>query len=88
MIIVYIISWFFVVIIWKYKIIYQIKIENKDSINKLIITLHKYINNSYLKTKRINLSYAIKYKKKSVIKCMNTLTTKYTLFSTIKEDYF
>ena len=46
------------------KSIYQIKIENKDSINKSISTLYRYVNNGYLKTKRIDLPYAVKYKKR------------------------
>ena len=46
------------------KSIYQIKIENKDKINKSITTLYRYVNNSYLKTKRIYLPYVIKYKKR------------------------
>ena len=46
------------------KSIYQIKIENKDSIDKSITTLYRYINNGYLTTKRIDLPYATKYKKR------------------------
>ena len=46
------------------KSIYQIKIENKDSINKSITTLYRYVNNGYLKTKRIDLPCAVKYKKR------------------------
>ena len=46
------------------KSIYQIKIENKDKINKSITTLYRYINNGYLTTKRIDLPYAVKYKKR------------------------
>ena len=46
------------------KSIYQIKIENKDTINKSITTLYRYVNNGYLKTKRIDLPYAVKYKKR------------------------
>ena len=46
------------------KSIYQIKIENKDYINKSISTLYRYVNNGYLKTKRIDLPCAVKYKKK------------------------
>ena len=46
------------------KSIYQIKIENSDSINKSITTLYRYINNGYLTTKRIDLPYAVKYKKR------------------------
>ena len=40
------------------KSIYQIKIENKDTINKSITTLYRYVNNGYLKTKRIDLPCA------------------------------
>ena len=46
------------------KSIYQIKIENKDVIDKSITTLYRYINNGYLTTKRIDLPYAVKYKKR------------------------
>lgn len=46
------------------KSIYQIKIENKNVINKSITTLYRYINNGYLTTKRIDLPYAVKYKKR------------------------
>lgn len=46
------------------KSIYQIKIENKDYINKSISTLYRYVNNGYLKTKRIDLPCAVKYKKR------------------------
>ena len=46
------------------KSIYQIKIENKDEINKSITTLYRYINKGYLTTKRIDLPYAVKYKKR------------------------
>ena len=46
------------------KSIYQIKIENKDSINKSISTLYRYVNNGYLTTKRIDLPYAVTYKKR------------------------
>ena len=46
------------------KSIFQIKIENKDEINKSITTLYRYINNGYLTTKRIDLPYAVKYKKR------------------------
>lgn len=46
------------------KSIYQIKIENKDNINKSVTTLYKYVNNGYLKTKRIDLPCAVKYKKR------------------------
>ena len=46
------------------KSIYQIKIENNDSIHKSITTLYRYINKGYLTTKRIDLPYAVKYKKR------------------------
>ena len=46
------------------KSIYQISIENKNEINKSISTLYRYINNGYLTTKRIDLPYAVKYKKR------------------------
>lgn len=46
------------------KSIYQIKIENNDIINKSITTLYRYVNNGYLTTKRIDLPYAVKYKKR------------------------
>ena len=46
------------------KSIYQIKIENNDIIDKSITTLYRYINNGYLTTKRIDLPYAVKYKKR------------------------
>ena len=46
------------------KSIYQIKIENKDVIDKSITTLYRYISKGYLTTKRIDLPYAVKYKKR------------------------
>lgn len=46
------------------KSIYQIKIENNDKIDKSITTLYRYINNGYLTTKRIDLPFAVKYKKR------------------------
>ena len=46
------------------KSIYQIKIENKDVIDKSVTTLYRYINNGYLTTKRIDLPYAVTYKKR------------------------
>jgi IS30 family transposase len=46
------------------KSIYQIKIESGDEINKSISTLYRYINKGYLTTKRIDLPYAVKYKKR------------------------
>ena len=47
-----------------HKSIYQILIENKDVINKSVTTLYRYINNGYLTTKKIDLPYAVKYKKR------------------------
>ena len=46
------------------KSIYQIKIENKDKIDKSITTLYRYINKGYLTTSRMDLPYAVKYKKR------------------------
>ena len=46
------------------KSIYQITIENKDTIDKSVTTLYRYINNGYLTTKRIDLPYAVTYKKR------------------------
>lgn len=46
------------------KSIYQIKIENKEEINKSITTLYRYINKGYLTTTRMDLPYAVKYKKR------------------------
>ena len=46
------------------KSIYQIKIENKDIIDKSITTLYRYINKGYLTTSRLDLPYAVKYKKR------------------------
>lgn len=46
------------------KSIYQIKVENYDSIKQSITTLYRYINKGYLTTKRIDLPYAVKYKKR------------------------
>ena len=48
----------------KNKSIYQIKIENNDIIDKLITTLYRYVNKDYLSTKRIDLPYAVKLKKR------------------------
>lgn len=45
------------------KSIYQIKIENNDTIKQSTSTLYRYINNGYLTTKRMDLPYAVKYKK-------------------------
>ena len=46
------------------KSIYQIKIENNDIIDKSITTLYRYINKGYLTTSRLDLPYAVKYKKR------------------------
>ena len=46
------------------KSIYQITIENKVTINKSITTIYRYINNGYLTTKRLDLPYAVTYKKR------------------------
>ena len=46
------------------KSIYQITIENKDTINKSVTTLYRYVNNGYLTTKRTDLPLAVKYKKR------------------------
>lgn len=46
------------------KSLYQIKIENKDNIDKSITTLYRYVNNGYLTTKRMDLPYAVTYKKR------------------------
>ena len=46
------------------KSIYQIAIENKNTIDKSVTTLYRYINNGYLTTKRTDLPYAVTYKKR------------------------
>lgn len=46
------------------KSIYQITIENKEQVNKSVTTLYRYVNNGYLTTKRIDLPYAVTYKKR------------------------
>lgn len=46
------------------KSIFQIAVENKDSINKSVTTLYRYINNGFLTTSRMDLPYAVKYKKR------------------------
>ena len=48
----------------KNKSIYQIKIENNDIIDKSTTTLYRYVNKNYLSTKRIDLPYAVKLKKR------------------------
>lgn len=47
------------------KSIYQIKIENNDEIKQSPTTLYRYINKGYLTTKRIDLPYAVTYKKRN-----------------------
>jgi len=44
------------------KSIYQITIENKETIDKSVTTLYRYVNNGYLTTKRTELPYAVTYK--------------------------
>ena len=39
------------------KSIYQIKIENNDTVKKCVSTLYGYINKGYLTTKRVDLPY-------------------------------
>ena len=46
------------------KSIYQITIENKKSINKSVTTLYRYVNKGYLTTTRMDLPYAVTYKKR------------------------
>lgn len=46
------------------KSIYQITIENKTSINKSVTTLYRYVNKGYLSSKRMDLPYAVTYKKR------------------------
>lgn len=46
------------------KSIYQIKIENNDVIDKSVTTLYRYINKGYLTTTRMDLPYAVTYKKR------------------------
>lgn len=46
------------------KSIYQIKIENNNDIDKSVTTLYRYVNNGYLTTTRMDLPYAVKYKKR------------------------
>jgi len=46
------------------KSIYQIKIENNDCIDKSVTTLYRYVNEGYLTTKRMDLPYAVTYKKR------------------------
>lgn len=44
--------------------IYQIKIKNNDKIKQSVNTLYRYINKGYLTTRRIDLPYAVSYKKR------------------------
>ncbi|MGB4614369.1 MAG: IS30 family transposase [Erysipelotrichaceae bacterium] len=46
------------------KSIYQINIENKEKINRSVTTLYRYINKGFLTTTRMDLPYAVKYKKR------------------------
>ena len=46
------------------KSIYQITIENKDVIDKSVTTLYRYVNDGYLTTKRMDLPYAVTFKKR------------------------
>lgn len=46
------------------KSIYQIKVQNNHIINNSVTTLYRYVNNGYLTTKRLDLPYAVRYKKR------------------------
>ncbi len=46
------------------KSIYQIKIENNVSIKQSVTTLYRYIDKGYLTTRKIDLPYAVNYKKR------------------------
>lgn len=46
------------------KSIYQIKIENSDKINQSLTTLYRYIDKGYLTTRKIDLPFAVSYKKR------------------------
>lgn len=46
------------------KSLYEIKIKNSDTIHKSLTTLYRYVNKGFLSTKRIDLPYAVKYKKR------------------------
>ena len=46
------------------KSIYQITIENKEKIDKSVPTIYRYVNKGYLTTKRLDLPYAVTYKKR------------------------
>ena len=47
-----------------HKSIYQIKIENSDKVTKSLTTLYRYIDKGYLTTKKIDLPFAVTYKKR------------------------
>ena len=46
------------------KSIYQIKVENSDKVTKSLTTLYRYIDKGYLTTKKIDLPFAVTYKKR------------------------
>ena len=46
------------------KSIYQIKMENNKVVKKSLSTLYGYINKGYLSTKRLDLPYAVRFKKR------------------------
>ena len=46
------------------KSLYQISIESKNDINKSVTTLYRYVNKGYLSTTRLDLPFAVKYKKR------------------------
>lgn len=46
------------------KSIYQITIENKEKIDKSVPTIYRYVNKGYLTKKRLDLPYAVTYKKR------------------------
>ena len=46
------------------KSIYQIKVENSTTISKSLTTIYRYINSGFLTTKRMDLPYAVTYKKR------------------------
>ena len=47
-----------------HKSIYQIKIEHSDKVTKSLTTLYRYIDKGYLTTKKIDLPFAVTYKKR------------------------
>ena len=53
------------------KSIYQIKIENNDTIKQCVSTLYGYINNGYLTTKKWIYLMLLLIKKESTIKSMS-----------------